>query len=79
MTIKKILVATVATFALTTAVSAANPTVGGAPMLEQRNIIENAVNSPIHTTLVAAVKAADLVEALQGEVVLLFRTGLRLS
>jgi uncharacterized surface protein with fasciclin (FAS1) repeats len=67
MTIKKILVATVATFALTTAVSAANPTVGGAPMLEQRNIIENAVNSPIHTTLVAAVKAADLVETLQGD------------
>lgn len=44
----------------------ANPDVGGAPMLEQRNIIENAVNSPIHTTLVAAVKAAGLVDALQG-------------
>lgn len=67
MIIKKILAATVATVALTTAVSAANPTVGGAPMLEQRNIIENAVNSPIHTTLVAAVKAADLVETLQGD------------
>ena len=36
-------------------------------MLEERNIIENAVNSPIHTTLVAAVQAADLVETLQGE------------
>ncbi len=44
-----------------------NPDVGGAPMLEERNIIENAVNSPIHTTLVAAVQAADLVETLQGE------------
>lgn len=67
MTIKNILVATVATIALSTTVSAANPTVGGAEMLEQRNIIENAVNSPVHTTLVAAVQAADLVETLQGE------------
>ena len=41
-----------------------NPTVGGAPMLEERNIVENAVNSPVHTTLVAAVQAADLVETL---------------
>jgi uncharacterized surface protein with fasciclin (FAS1) repeats len=47
-------------------VLASNPDVGGAPMLETKNIIENAVNSPIHTTLVAAVKAADLVDALQG-------------
>ena len=46
---------------------AANPMVGGAEMLVERNIIENAVNSPIHTTLVAAVQAADLVETLQGE------------
>ncbi|PWG17303.1 fasciclin domain-containing protein [Salibaculum griseiflavum] len=43
-----------------------NPTVGGAPMMADMNIIENAVNSPIHTTLVAAVQAADLVETLQG-------------
>ncbi|MGB6175679.1 MAG: fasciclin domain-containing protein [Methylocella sp.] len=41
--------------------------VGGAPMYPSRNIIENAVNSKDHTTLVAAVKAADLVETLQGE------------
>jgi uncharacterized surface protein with fasciclin (FAS1) repeats len=40
--------------------------VGGAAMLPTRNIVENAVNSKDHTTLVAAVKAADLVEALQG-------------
>ncbi len=46
------------------AAQAANPTVGGAPMLESRNIVENAVNSPIHTTLVAAVQAADLVDTL---------------
>lgn len=43
---------------------AANPRVGGAAMFENRNIVENAVNSPIHTTLVAAVKAAGLVDTL---------------
>lgn len=41
--------------------------VGGAPMLPSKNIIENAVNSKDHTTLVAAVKAAGLVETLQGD------------
>lgn len=41
-------------------------TVGGAPMYGTRNIIENAVNSKDHTTLVAAVKAAGLVDSLQG-------------
>jgi uncharacterized surface protein with fasciclin (FAS1) repeats len=41
-------------------------TVGGAPMYANKNIIENAVNSKDHTTLVAAVKAAGLVETLQG-------------
>lgn len=41
--------------------------VGGAEMYPNKNIIENAVNSKDHTTLVAAVKAADLVETLQGE------------
>jgi len=41
-----------------------NPMVGGAPMLAQRNIVENAVNSRDHTTLVAAVKAAGLVDTL---------------
>jgi uncharacterized surface protein with fasciclin (FAS1) repeats len=46
---------------------AANPMVGGAPMYETRNIVENAVNSADHTTLVAAVQAAGLVETLQGE------------
>lgn len=39
--------------------------VGGAPMYPTRNIVENAVNSKDHTTLVAAVKAAGLVETLQ--------------
>ena len=41
-------------------------TVGGAPMYGNKNIIQNAVNSKDHTTLVAAVKAAGLVETLQG-------------
>ena len=45
---------------------AANPEVGGAPMFADKNIIENAVNSKDHTTLVAAVQAAGLVETLQG-------------
>jgi uncharacterized surface protein with fasciclin (FAS1) repeats len=42
-----------------------NPVVGGKEMFPARNIIENAVNSADHTTLVAAVKAAGLVETLQ--------------
>ncbi len=69
MTFSKTLLATAAatTMALTGAAYAMNPTVGGAPMLEERNIVENAVNSPIHTTLVAAVQAAGLVETLQSE------------
>ena len=40
--------------------------VGGASMYSSKNIVENAVNSKEHTTLVAAVKAAGLVETLQG-------------
>lgn len=40
--------------------------VGGAPMYPSKNIVENAVNSKDHTTLVAAVKAAGLVETLSG-------------
>jgi len=41
--------------------------VGGAEMYPSKNIIENAMNSQDHTTLVAAVKAAGLVETLQGK------------
>ena len=44
----------------------ANPMVGGAPMSAEKNIIQNAVNSNDHTTLVAAVKAAGLVDTLEG-------------
>ncbi len=43
-----------------------DPMVGGAAMYPTRNIIENAVNSKDHTTLVAAVKAAGLVDTLEG-------------
>ncbi len=50
-----------------TASHAANPDVGGAPMFTDKNIIENAVNSAGHTTLVIAVKAADLVATLMSE------------
>src|SRR3569833_91326 len=41
--------------------------VGGAPMYPSKNIIQNAVNSKDHTTLVAAVKAAGLVKTLEGK------------
>jgi uncharacterized surface protein with fasciclin (FAS1) repeats len=43
-----------------------NPMVGGAPMYADKDIVDNAVNSKDHTTLVAAVKAAGLVETLKG-------------
>jgi uncharacterized surface protein with fasciclin (FAS1) repeats len=59
--------AALALTALPFAALAANPDVGGAPMLEERNIVENAVNSADHTTLVAAVKAAGLVDALMSD------------
>lgn len=48
------------------AMMAANPMVGGAAMSANKDIIDNAVNSKDHTTLVAAVKAAGLVETLKG-------------
>jgi len=72
----RIALATVAAAALTLGVAAApsfaqmmkeqTVTVGGAPMYPSKNIIQNAVNSKDHTTLVAAVKAAGLVDTLQG-------------
>ena len=46
--------------------AAENPMVGGAAMYDTKNIVENAVNSADHTTLVAAVKAAGLVDTLAG-------------
>ena len=44
-----------------------NPMVGGAPMFKSKDIVDNAVNSADHTTLVAAVKAAGLVETLKSK------------
>ena len=60
-------IAAATAFALvsTFAVAQDNPMVGGAAMFANKNIVENAVNSADHTTLVAAVKAAGLVETLQ--------------
>src|SRR3954466_10652955 len=46
---------------------AANPMVGGAPMYATKNIVQNAVHSKDHTTLVAAVKAAGLVKTLESK------------
>jgi len=59
-------------FAMTIALAAVavwandTPMVGGAAMYPTKNIVQNAVNSQDHTTLVAAVKAAGLVETLEG-------------
>ena len=47
--------------------ASADVMVGGAAMYPTKNIVENAVNSADHTTLVAAVKAAGLVDALEGK------------
>ena len=52
---------------MSTGLFAQTKMVGGAEMYPSKNIVENAVNSKDHTTLVAAVKAAGLVETLQGE------------
>lgn len=46
--------------------AAQDPMVGGSPMSPKKNIVENALNSKDHTTLVAAVKAAGLVQTLEG-------------
>lgn len=59
--------ALVATSLATTAFAAENPMVGGAPMMANKNIVENASKSKDHTTLVAAVKAAGLVDTLSGK------------
>jgi uncharacterized surface protein with fasciclin (FAS1) repeats len=68
---KRFVMLLLAVASLTLAASAAlaqnNPMVGGAAMLPSRDIIDNAVNSADHTTLVAAVKAAGLVDTLKGK------------
>lgn len=60
----------IASLAFTSSVAYAqanNPMVGGAPMYRTKDIVDNAVNSADHTTLVAAVKAAGLVETLKSK------------
>ncbi len=54
-------------FAAAAAWSATDPMVGGAAMYPNKNIVENAVNSKDHTTLVAAVKAGGLVDTLESK------------
>lgn len=61
-TLTTLVFATASTLAL-----AGNPVVGGAEMYEAKNIVENAANSADHTTLVAAVKAAGLVDTLKSD------------
>jgi uncharacterized surface protein with fasciclin (FAS1) repeats len=56
----------VVTLVATLAVAQQDPMVGGQEMYPSKNIVENAMNSPDHTTLVAAVKAAGLVDTLEG-------------
>ncbi len=63
---KKLILSTLCLFIAIGAFAQKPITVGGAPMYPTKNIIENAVNSKDHTTLVAAVKAAGLVETLSG-------------
>jgi uncharacterized surface protein with fasciclin (FAS1) repeats len=66
-TLSKQFIAALGAVALSTvAFAAGNPIVGGKEMLPTKDIIDNAVNSADHTTLVAAVKAADLVTTLKG-------------
>jgi uncharacterized surface protein with fasciclin (FAS1) repeats len=60
------LCAPIASAALAQNSAMSTPMVGGAAMYPNKNIIENAVNSRDHTTLVAAVKAAGLVDTLSG-------------
>ncbi|GAA5067337.1 fasciclin domain-containing protein [Roseibacterium beibuensis] len=50
-----------------TALAQSVPMVGGAPMYPNMNIVENAVNSADHTTLITAVQTADLVDTLAGD------------
>jgi uncharacterized surface protein with fasciclin (FAS1) repeats len=57
---------TIGSLVATPAQAQKDPEVGGAAMYPAKNIVENAMNSKDHTTLVAAVKAAGLVETLEG-------------
>jgi uncharacterized surface protein with fasciclin (FAS1) repeats len=68
MSLRQFVLATAALAAVTGApLAAKNPMVGGAAMYPTKNIVQNAVNSKDHTTLVAAVKAAGLVDTLSSK------------
>ncbi|MGR3375585.1 fasciclin domain-containing protein [Salipiger abyssi] len=66
-TFKTTIIATALTALAAPAFAAENPMVGGAPMYADKTIVENAVNSADHETLVAAVKQAGLVDTLNSE------------
>ena len=63
----KILAATFIVMLCANTYAQTDPMVGGSAMYSNKNVIENALNSKDHTTLVAAVKAAGLVETLEGK------------
>ena len=65
-TVVATLMAAALTFSTLSLRAETDPDVGGAAMYPTKNIVQNAVNSEDHTTLVAAVKAAGLVETLEG-------------
>ena len=67
MTVRTLFLAAAALGALASPLAAHNPMVGGAAMYSTKNIVQNAVNSKDHTTLVAAVKAAGLVDTLSSK------------
>ena len=67
MTVRTLFLAAATLGVLASPLAAHNPMVGGAAMYSTKNIVQNAVNSKDHTTLVAAVKAAGLVDTLSSK------------
>ena len=67
LAVASLTIATQSAYAQMNKMNDMNPMVGGAPMLKSRDIVDNAVNSQDHTTLVAAVKAAGLVATLKSK------------
>ena len=66
MSVNRVVMAAIA-LAIAAGSASADVVVGGSAMFPQKDIVQNAVNSKDHTTLVAAVKAAGLVETLEGK------------
>ncbi len=67
MKIRSVVLGTGVALLLAVPALAADPMVGGAEMYANKNIVQNAMNSKDHTTLVAAVKAGGLVDTLEGK------------